>query len=217
MDENWKDYNTQRDKLRLPEYGRYVQKMVEHVSAIEDRTKRNEQIRAVVGAMTALNPQMRELSDGKQKLWDHVYAISDYSIDIDSPYPVPQKADMTSKPDRIPLQTVPIKASCYGRNIQNMVDVVASREDDDKKREMIRLLGIYMRQQYLIWNKDSVMEETIFKDMERLSGGRLTVPRDVHLGALNGDASQFSRPGLILGGNSKNNRKKQNKGKKWKK
>lgn len=210
------DYNTQREKLVLPEYGRHVQKMIEQVKAISDRDKRNEQIRAVIQVMGILNPQMRETADYKQKLWDHMQMIAGFDIDIDAPYPVPEPADLASKPDPIPIQKQPVKAACYGRNIENMIDLIASREDDDAKTEMIRMLALYMRQQYLIWNKDSVADETIFADMERLSGGKLKVPEGMQLKAIASDAT-FARPGIQMQNRPSGNGFKKGKNRKKKK
>ena len=206
------DYNTQRDKLILPEYGRHVQKMIEQVKAIPDKEKRNEQIRAVVQVMGTLNPQMKETADFKQKLWDHMQIIAGYDIDIDSPYPVPQPADINSKPEVIPIEKTLVRAACYGRNIENMIDLIATREDDEAKTEMIRMLALYMRQQYLIWNKDSVADETIFADMECLSQGKLKVPEGLHLKAISSDAT-FTRPGIVgqNGGGKAFGYKKKNK------
>ena len=204
------DYNTQREKLILPEYGRYVQKMVEMVKAIPDREKRNEQIRAVVQVMAQLNPQVREMVDYKQKLWDHMQMMAGYDIDVDSPYPVPDRKDLETKPQPIPIEKRPVKAACYGRNIENMIMLIADREDDEAKREMIRALALYMRQQYLIWNKDSVADATIFADIERLSEGRLKVPEGIELGAISADAT-FARPGMLQGGQGKNYKKNRNR------
>lgn len=213
------DYNTQRSKLTMPEYGRHVQKMIEYVASIPDKEKRNEQIRAVVGVMGELNPQLRDLSDFKHKLWDHVQIIADFNIDIDSPYPTPTKETFSTQPNAIPLDKTPLKAAHYGRNIQNMVNMIAEKPDDEKRRDMVEVLAYYMRQQYLIWNKDAVSDETIFKDIYKLSGGRLKVPEDMHLGPVHGN---FNQPGS--GGNQghsghsshrqggfKGNRKKSNK------
>ncbi|MCI2082031.1 MAG: DUF4290 domain-containing protein [Bacteroidales bacterium] len=215
-----KDYNTQREKLIMPEYGRNVQKMIEYVKGIPDKQKRDEQIRTVVQVMSILNPQLKDVNDYRHKLWDHVQVIAGFDLDIDAPYPIPDEDKYNIKPEPIPMRSSPIKEACYGRNIQNMIDVIASKkEDDDLKKELIRTLGIYMRQQYLIWNKDSVSEETIFADMERLSGGRLKVPSDIHLGEIRGDASQYMRPGIgnMGQGNPNGNRKNYKKNKKWKK
>lgn len=206
------DYNTQREKLKMPEYGRHIQKMIEQVKTIEDREKRSEQVKAVVQTMGILAPQMRELSDYKHKLWDHVFAIMGYDADIDSPYPAPQKSEIEKNPEPIKMPTTPIKATCYGRNIESMINLIAEHPDDEDKTALIKRLAIYMRQQYLIWNKDSVAEETIFADIEKLSGGKLKVPEDVHLNAIAADA-KFNRPGISLqnGGEKKGQNHNKNK------
>ena len=173
----------------MPEYGRHVQDMIEYVVRIPDRKKRNEQIQAVVSVMGTLNPQLRDVVDFRHKLWDHVQIISDFKIDIDSPYPLPSRESVNTRPDPIPLKKDKIRASCYGRNIQNMIDLISDRPDDQVKKHMIKVIASYMKQQYLIWNKDSVSEETIFADIKMLSGGKLTVPEDVHIGAGMADAS----------------------------
>ncbi|MBE6226641.1 MAG: DUF4290 domain-containing protein [Bacteroidales bacterium] len=206
------DYNTQREKLMMPEYGRHVQDMINYVKNIPDKEKRNEQIQAVVSVMGTLNPQLRDLNDFKHKLWDHVHIISDFEIDIDSPYPTPTRETLSTKPNIIPLQKTPVKASHYGRNIQNMIEVIAQRPDDEVKTYMIRTLASYMRQQYLIWNKDSVSEETIFNDINKLSDGRITVPEDVHIGVGISESQNFQRNGGNNGGRNGGNNFK-NKGK----
>lgn len=204
----------------MPEYGRHVQDMIEYVVNIPDRKKRNEQIQAVVTVMGTLNPQLRDVVDFRHKLWDHVQIISDFKIDIDSPYPLPSRESVNVKPDPIPLKQDKIRAACYGRNIQNMIDLIADREDDEVKKHMIKVIATYMKQQYLIWNKDSVSEETIFEDIKTLSGGRLTVPEDVHIGGGMADAS--TRKPHIPGNQPQrqqnhNGGGKKQKQKKWKK
>lgn len=200
MDEN-KNYNTQREKLVLPEYGRHVQDMIKYVASIPDKNKRNEQIKAVIAVMGTLNTQLRDSPDFRHKLWDHVQIISDFKIDIDSPYPLPTKETIQASPEKIPLEKDRIRLACYGRNIQNMIDLIAQKEDDDVKKYMIKVIASYMKQQYLIWNKDSVAEETIFEDIKFLSGGKVIVPPDVHIGS--GMASQAKQ------NKNKNKNKKQ--------
>ncbi|MDD4618709.1 MAG: DUF4290 domain-containing protein [Bacteroidales bacterium] len=184
------DYNTQRSKLKMPEYGRHVQKMIEYVVDIPDKEKRNEQIKAVVGVMGVLNPQLRDLNDFKHKLWDHVQIISDFEIDIDSPYPIPTKETFSTRPNPVPLDKSPLKAAHYGRNIQNMVDMIAGKPDDELRQNMVMVLAYYMRQQYLIWNKDSVTDQVIFRDIKELSGGRIVVPEDAKLAPVQHTPSQ---------------------------
>ena len=209
------DYNTQREKLVLPEYGRHVQKMIEHVKAIEDKEKRSEQMRAVVQVMGILNPQIRELNDYKHKLWDHAQVIGGFDLDIDAPYPAPTPQQFEERPDVIKLPEKPVRAASYGRNIENMINLIADREDDDLQKEMIRTLALYMRQQYLIWNKDNVSEETIFADIERLSDGKLKVPEDIHLGAISQNAN-FARPGISVGSQNGGNFGGNKKNRNWK-
>ena len=201
-------YNTEVEKLQMPEYGRNVLQMVEQLKAIPDKAKRSEQAQAVVKVMECLNPQVHQQENWAQKLWDHLFMIAGYDLDIDAPYPVPVPEFVNSRPDPIPLNTKPIRARHYGRNIESILDLIAKEEDGEVKTAMIRSLAIYMRQQYLIWNKDTVSDATIFQDIERLSGGRVKVPEGIELSKISADAN-FARPGMNLnfGGNGNGNGK----------
>jgi hypothetical protein len=211
-------YNTEVEKLQMPEYGRNVLKMVEQLKDIPDRAKRTEQAQAVVKVMESLNPQVHQQENFAQKLWDHLFIIADYDLDVDSPYPKPIREEVNSKPDPIPLNTKPIRARHYGRNIESILDLIASEPEGETKTAMIRSLAIYMRQQYLIWNKDTVADATIFQDIERLSGGRVRVPEGIELSKISADAN-FNRPGMNLNfGGGKNGKFNRNfRGKKGKK
>ena len=204
MDENYNeenpiilDYNTEREKLAMPEYGRNVLKMVEDLKRIEDRAKRSEQARAVVRVMEILNPQVHSADNWEQKLWDHLYIMAGYDLDVDSPYPMPSPEQRKSRPEIIPLKKKPIKATHYGRNIESIIDLIASEPEGEMKTAMIRSLAMYMRQQYLIWNKDSVADTTIFSDIEKLSDYRIKVPEGLTLSRISSD-SNFSRPGMTI-------------------
>ena len=189
------DYNTSRERLAMPEYGRNVLKMVEQLKAIPDKAKRTEQARAVVKVMELLNPQVRTLDNFEHKLWDHLYMIADYDLDVDSPYPCPQAEEFNTDPVPIPMKGSKIKAFHYGRNIEGVINLLCEQPDGEVKTELIRSLAIYMRTQYLIWNKDSVADETIFADIEKLSDYRLKVPEGISLSKIAGDAN-FARPGM---------------------
>jgi len=215
---NGLDYNTARETLAMPEFGRNVLKMVEHLKEITDKDKRTEQAKAVVKVMEILNPQVHQQENFDHKLWDQLYIMAGYDIDIDAPYPAPQKEDFEKKPVAIPMKGSKIKATHYGRNIEKIIELLIGEPDGEAKTEMIRCLAIYMRQQYLIWNKDSVADETIFNDIEKLADGKLQVPRDIDLGKIAAEAS-FSRPtmGINVGQsgksfqgrrNGRNNKKK---------
>ena len=204
-------YNTEVEKLKMPEYGRNVLKMVEQLRDIEDRNKRSEQAAAVVKVMETLNPHVHQQDNFEQKLWDHLYMIAGYDLDIDSPYPAPLPEEMQSRPRVVPIKKRPIKANHYGRNIESIIDLIAAEPDGEVKTAMIRSLAVYMRQQYLIWNKDSVADETIFNDIEKLSDYRIKVPDGLSLNKISSDVN-FSRPGLNLnfGSGSGNNMRNRN-------
>ena len=210
------DYNTERERLEMPEYGRNVLKMVEKMKEIPDREKRSEQARAIIKVMELLNPQVRQLDNYDHKLWDHLYMIAGFDLDVDSPYPCPVAEEFNTRPVPIPMKGEKIKATHYGRNIEKIINLLCEEPDGELKNEMLRSLAIYMRQQYLIWNKDSVSDETIFHDIEKLSEFRLKVPEGIKLHQINADAN-YSRPGLNInvgqgGGKNRNNSRK-NKGK----
>lgn len=179
----------------MPEYGRNVLKMVEQLQTIEDRETRTRQARAVVKVMEILNPSVRSQENWEHKLWDHLYIISGFTLDVDAPYPSPVKEDFETKPVPIPMKGSKIKATHYGRNIEKIIDLLCDEPDGEVKTALIRSLAIYMRQQYLIWNKDSVSDETIFADIEKLSDYRLKVPEGITLSKLASDTS-FSKPGI---------------------
>lgn len=188
------EYNTERETLKMPEYGRNILKMAEHLRTIEDKEKRTEQAKAVVKAMEILNPHVHQQENYEQKLWDHLYLIAGLDLDIDSPYPCPSLEQFETRPVAIPMKGSKIKATHYGRNIEKIIDLIAEQPDGDTKTAAIRSLAIYMRQQYLIWNKDSVADETIFADIEKLSEGRVKVPSDIEPLTKISSEAVFSRP-----------------------
>ena len=202
-------YNTERVRLYIPEYGRNVQKMVEYIKTIEDRQKRNEQAKAVIKVMEIINPAVKLQENFEHKLWDHLHIISGFSLDVDSPYPVPAPESLHEKPLMVPIEKRPIKATHYGRNIENIIELIAQTEDGAAKAEMLRSLAVYMRQQYLIWNKDTVSDQTILQDIVKLSDGRITIPEGLELSRVDNGAN-FSRPGQTKGNKNqwqKNNQK----------
>lgn len=207
------DYNSSREKLQMPEYGRGILKMIKALQEIEDRDKRTEQARAIVKSMEILNPQVHSQENFEHKLWDHLYMIAGFDLDIDSPYPCPTKEEFSTRPVPLPMKGTKIKSTHYGRNIEKIINLLCEEPESEVKTEMIRSLAIYMRQQYLIWNKDSVADQTIFNDIEKLSDYRLKVPEGISLSKISGDAN-FSRPGMgpLQGGGQNKKNKKNRKG-----
>lgn len=203
-----KDYNSERSKLAMPEYGRNILKMVDSLRNIEDRAKRTEQAYAVVKVMETINPAVHLQEDYEHKLWDQLFIIAGFDLDVDAPYPCPTPEEFKSSPMPIPMKESKIKATHYGRNIERIINLLCDEPDGEVKTEMIRSLAIYMRQQYLIWNKDSVSDETIFNDIEKLSDYRLKVPEGINLSKIASDAS-FARPGLGINVGQSSNKKRQ--------
>lgn len=174
-------YNTERVRLYIPEYGRNVQKMVDYLKTIEDREKRNEQARAVIKVMETINPAVHLQDNYEQKLWDHLHIISGFSLDVDSPYPAPAPESLATGPRPVEYNSEPIKAVHYGRNVQNIIKFISEKPDGDEKTAMLQILATNMRQQYISWNKETVSDETIFQDIERLSGNTIKVPEGLQI------------------------------------
>ena len=210
------EYNSQERNLHLPEYGRNVQKMVNYLKTIEDRDKRNEQAKAIIKVMDILNPQVHLQENYMQKLWDHLFIISEFDLDVDSPYPIPTEDELFAQPEAIPVEKRPLKASHYGRNTEKFIELIIDMEDGEMKTAAISSLASYMRQQYLIWNKDSVSQETIFSDIERLSDYKIIVPEEVSLGKMYSDNNHYRMNNSYKsrGGNSKRNLNQRKKNRK---
>ncbi|MDR3245904.1 MAG: DUF4290 domain-containing protein [Prevotellaceae bacterium] len=175
------DYNTQRKKLVLPEYGRSIHKMVDWVRTIEDRGERNRQIRAVIAVMGNMNPHLRDVNDFKHKLWDHIQMMSDFRIDIDSPFPIPTRESFNTPIHIIPYASETIKVRHYGRNIQLMINRIAASANCEAREKSLLLLANHMKKSYVTWNKETVSDDIIFRDIEFLSGGKIRMPENTKL------------------------------------
>ncbi len=207
-------YNTEKERLVKPEYGRSILEMVKSLKRIEDKEKRSEQAKAVIKAMELINYDVHKQENFDHKLWDDLFIIAGYELGIDAPYPVATPEQALARPEVPSVERKPIRASQYGRNIESMIDLVAGMEDGDVKTAVIRSLAIYMRTQYLIWNKDSVADETIFQDIEKLSDYRIHVPEGIQLGRVGAD-SNYLRPGQAPKRPNNNQRKNNNTKKKY--
>jgi hypothetical protein len=180
--------------------------MVEWVKNLEDRDERNKQALAVIGVMGNLNPHLRDINNFRHKLWDHIQVISNFDIDIDSPYPVLPPESFQEKPKRIPYPTNPIRIRHYGRNTQAMVEAIMQKEDGELKTLEIQALANHMKKAYLLWNKDTVSDEQIFRDIAILSSGAISIdPNTMKLS--NGYHHNHNNNGRSQQKNSKNNGK----------
>ena len=175
------DYNTQRKQLKLPEYGRNIQQMVNQLRSVEDREERNKMAKAIIFVMGNMNPHLRDINDFKHKLWDHLHIMSDFELDIDSHYPKPDINTIYEKPKIVPYPTNPIRFKHYGRSIEMMIAKAIEMEEGDQKNALTELIANHMKKSFLIWNKDSVSDEDIIRDMTELSNGKLTLAPDFKL------------------------------------
>jgi hypothetical protein len=165
----------------LPEYGRNIQKMVEYTVQIKDREERNKAARAIISIMGNLNPHLRDVSDFKHKLWDHLFIISDFKLDIDSPYEKPTPEVLFEKPKPIPYSEYDIKYKHYGKIIELLIKEAAAYEEGEEKDVLIKLIANHMKKCYLTWNREVVSDEIIFEDLRKLSGGLLVASEDLKL------------------------------------
>ena len=171
---NKMDYNSQRKKLPLPEYGRNIQNMVDYLFTIEDRDKRNRSAQTVIDVMGNLYPYLRDVAEFKHKLWDHLAIMSDFKLDIDYPYDPPTPDILTEKPNIVPYHQNNIFYKHYGYIMESLIKKAAEIElSDEEKNALIELLANHMKKSYIAWNKDGVEDDKIFEDLNELSGGKL--------------------------------------------
>jgi len=175
------EYSTNRNKLILPEYGRNIQKMVEWASKIEDKVERNLAAQEIINIMGTMNPHLRDINDFKHKLWDQLMLMSDFKIDIDSPFPIPEKEFFEEKPKIVEYTGGRFKYKYLGRIMQKLVVAATEIEDGEKKAELVKIITNHMKKSYLIWNKDIVEDQVIFDKLKELSDGKLEVEKDTKL------------------------------------
>jgi hypothetical protein len=197
------DYNSQRKKLPLPEYGRNIQNMVDHLMTIEDREVRNRAANTIIDVMGNLYPYLRDVAEFNHKLWDHIAIMTDFKLDIDYPYEPPSPDILTEKPNRVPYNQNRIKYKHYGLVMEQMIAKIVDYEDEEKD-VLIQQLANQMKKSYLAWNKDAVEDDKILMDLEELSGGKLKVSPEIQLTETK---SILGKPKKKKSGQNKSNKK----------
>ncbi|MEG0794890.1 MAG: DUF4290 domain-containing protein [Odoribacter sp.] len=175
------EYNTQKKKLLLPEYGRNIQKMVNYLLTLDDREERTRAAKTVIDVMGNLYPHLRDVPDFRHKLWDHLAIMSEFKLDIETPYPLPSLEELQQKPERVPYGGCRIKYKHYGKLVEKLIEEIRQQEDPEQKRALIVLTANHMKKSYLTWNKDSVEDEQIYKDINTLYGSTLIMPEGMTL------------------------------------
>ncbi len=174
------EYNTELKKLALPEYGRNIQNMVDHCITIEDREERKRCANTIINIMGNLFPHLRDVNDFKHILWDHLAIIADFKLDIDYPYEIIKKENLYAKPPRLPYSNSRMRYRHYGHTLELMIKKATEMEPGEEKEYLIKLIANQMKKSFLTWNKESVDDRKIFKDLDELSKGKIVWNEEEH-------------------------------------
>lgn len=172
------EYNTERNHLTIREYGRNVQKMIEYLLSIEDKEKRQRNTEAVIELMGMLNPHLRNVEDFRHKLWDHLFLISDFKLDVSSPYPIPEKGSLHRRPDPLPYPKTRLRYRHLGKNLQMVIDKALNEENENTKEGLTQYIGNYMKLAYANWHKESIHDDMITAELMDITDGKLVYEND---------------------------------------
>ena len=167
------EYNTTRNHLTIREYGRHIQKMAEYVLTIEDRERRQKNANALVELMGFLNPHLKNVEDFRHKLWDHLFLITDFKLDVDSPYPIPTRETLRPKPDPIPYPKRYPRYNHLGKNIEIIIDKALKEEDPEKRQGFANSIAYYMKLTYSNWHRELVHDDNIQTELSTITKGEL--------------------------------------------
>ena len=195
-------YNTEKEQIAISEYGRCVQELIKKLPDIDDRQQRTEAARYIISLMVQMNPQIKESSDWEHKLWDHLYMISGYNLDLDGPFAPPTPLEQQSKPQHIGYQNNTIKYGHYGLYLVKMIEAAAQEEDEELREALAYSLASQMKRNYLEWNKNVVNDQVIIDDLKTISEGRLVLPADAKLNTT-GDYGRSMQQSKQQGGKTK--------------
>ena len=195
------EYNTNRTKLLMPEYGRNIQQMVEYCKSLPSKEERNEVAKTIVEFMGQRNPHLRDEENYKHKLWDHLYILADYDLDVDAPYPFPTREELAQKPNRMDYPSFENEYKFYGKSILQLIDKAIELEEGEEKEALIQVIANNMKKSYNVYNKEHVQDEVIFRHLKELSQDKLDLTGIETL-----DKSKIYHPSR----NKRNNHKKRN-------
>ena len=194
------EYNTQRKKMELPEYGRSVQNMVDHALTIEDREERQRCANTIVNIMGGMFPHLRDVPDFKHKLWDHLAIMSDFKLDIDYPFEIVKREELEMKPGKIAYPDKAIRYRHYGRFLESMIKKLSEMEEGEEKQALLQLLAVQMKKNLNNWNKEGIEDQKIVDDLREYSNGTIDLKvEDLRLS----DQQRYNN-------NNNNNQRKQN-------
>jgi hypothetical protein len=205
------EYNTEREHLIIPEYGRHLQKMINYAKSRETKEERNKVAKAIISVMGNLQPHLRDVPDFQHKLWDQLFIMSDFELDADSPYGMPSKEVLEARPEPLKYPQNHPKYRFYGNNIKTMIDVANTWEEGDMKEGLVYTIANHMKKCFLNWNKDTVEDDVIFEHLFELSNGKINLKNneeDLR------DSSSLMRSKKRSSTNKKQSNKKNNRGRK---
>lgn len=168
------EYNTSRSKMLMPEYGRNVQKMVEYLLTVEDPQKRLKNAEVIIELMTTLAPHLKTIEDYKHKLWDHLYQMTDFKLEVDSPYPRPTSEEIYKKPLPLPYPQEDVANKHFGKNFNALLEKAMAEPDPERRQGYTQALGYYMKLSYTNWHREPVHDDMIKNELSQLSKGLLT-------------------------------------------
>ena len=187
--------------MLIPEYGRNVQKMVDHAVSLEDREKRNKVAQAIIKVMGELKPELRDVEEYKPKLWTHLFIMSDFELDVDSPYPMPNREVLAEKPNKVAYPQTRIKIGHYGKNVEILIAKAVEMEDEEEREALVKTIACMMKQFYLTFNSTSIEDDMIIDHLAKLSEGKIQLT-DVSF--LPSTGSILKANGLTKNSNSSN-------------
>lgn len=169
------EYNTARGKMLLPEYGRNVQNMIQHAMELEDREERNRASQAIIEVMGQLNPHLRDVDDYRHKLWTHLFVMSNFKLDVDTPYEIPKEEELQERPERVPYPKSKIRYGHFGQYSQKILEESKDLKDEGEREYMTNAMGNFMKKQYLVHNNTAVENNVIADQLSELSHGDLKI------------------------------------------
>ncbi|MCC6289557.1 MAG: DUF4290 domain-containing protein [Chitinophagaceae bacterium] len=221
------EYNTTRNHLIMREYGRHIQKMIDYVISIEDKGRRQKNAQALIELMGFLNPHLKNVEDFRHKLWDHLFLISDFKLDVESPYPIPTRETLKAKPEKLTYPKKYPKYSRLGKNLELIINKALKEENPEKKSGFANSIAYYMKLAYNTWHKELVHDDAIRNELNSITDGQLEFTNTPFVKAFrerdNRDSGRYQRGGKNNfqqrnGGNGRNDRNnKNNNGKHFKK
>ena len=202
------EYNTEREHLIIPEYGRHMQKMINHAKTLETKEERNKVAKGIIAVMGNMQPHLRDVPDFQHKLWDQLFIMSNFELDADSPYEIPTKEIYEERPEVLEYPQNFPKYRFYGNNIKTMIDVANTWEDGDIKEALTYTIANHMKKCFLNWNKDTVEDAVIYDHLFELSGGKINLKESEE--PLSDSSSLLRTKGKYSNNNNKKSHHKKN-------